>query len=233
MRRKRGRIGAGGGLDYETDLIEERFDGIEVRLHCIRDVEAAIDAMFAELEARGCPDLLEDLCPYFGSLWPAARVLARWMASQGRPAFEGKSVLELGCGLALPSFVAARLGARVWATDRHPDVSRFLERNLAANPGLAIRYESLDWRQGAAPETVDWVLASDVLYEKHQAASLVGFLRATLAPSGRAVILDPNRAYWERLVVLGRGAGLTVRHERLEPFDERDPGHAVLIEIRR
>ena len=47
--------------------------------------------------------------PYWALLWPAGRALAD--ALTGRD-LTGKRVLELGCGLALASVVAARRGAR-------------------------------------------------------------------------------------------------------------------------
>ncbi len=206
----------GEAMRYRVGKVEEVIGPFTIRLQCITDIEKAIDEMFEELEARGCGDLLEDLCPYFGTVWPSARVLAGWAWEQGVFAFKGKRVLELGCGLALPSFVVSRLGAEVLATDLHPDVPEFLSRNLAENPGAAIRYQHLDWK---APRNLksatryDWILASDVLYESNQAESLVDFISQNLARNGHAVITDPGRAYWSTLVEMAENAGLRVTWE--------------------
>lgn len=226
----------GGELRYETSIVEAGIGPLTLRFHCIGNLDQAIDTMFAELEKRGAGDLLEELCPYFGTLWPSARVLGRWVWEQGPQAFAGRRVLELGCGLALPSFVASQMGAHVLATDLHPHVPEFLAENLLANPGIEVGYRRLDWRKPEALPAAsgyDWILASDVLYEKHQADSLIAFLQTALSVRGQAVILDPDRTYWNRLVVLGRQAGFRIHTENLAPLDKNDPTHPVLIRISR
>ena len=100
----------------------------------------------------------------FGVIWPSARALASRLTTHE---LRGRRVLELGCGLALPSLVAAKAGAEVTATDQHPDTERFLAENLERNR-LQVRYARLDWSGAAPPEVpergFDLVLASDVLY---------------------------------------------------------------------
>lgn len=220
-------------MSYRLTAIQEQAGPFVFNLYTLENFESAIDAMFAELEARGSPQLLEELCPYFGTLWPAGRLLGRWIANQGA-AFSGRRVLELGCGLALPSLVASRLGAEVTASDLHPDVPHFLARNLLNNPECSVRYRHLDWRN--PPRSLgqfDWVLGSDVLYEAEQADSLVSFLKATLTPEGKAVIIDPDRSYWNRLVDLARSKGLRVQIAPLEPTQPGDPARAILLCLAR
>src|ERR687897_1647997 len=53
--------------------------------------------------------------PYWARPWPSGVGLAG--ALYDDPPAEGTTVLELGCGLALPSVIAARAGATVLATD--------------------------------------------------------------------------------------------------------------------
>lgn len=222
----------GGSLRYQVHELEEVVGNLRLRLECIADLNQAIDAMFSELESLGSPALLEELCPYFGTVWPSARILARWIQARGETAFRDKTVLELGCGLALPSFAAAALGARVTATDSHPDVEAFLHRNLQLNPGTSIAYRQEDWRDPVVKaERFDWIIGSDILYEKYQAAALIGFLKTTLARGGKAVFLDPNRSYWERLVIFGRHAGFTVRTENLESLSHSEPKEPVLLTV--
>ncbi|MBY0370252.1 methyltransferase domain-containing protein [bacterium] len=203
-------------MHYQTRLSEVRIGPRVYQLHTIENVEVAIDQMFAELESRGAEDLLEELCPYFGTLWPAGQALAEWVWAQGAPAFAGRRVLELGCGLALPSLVAAHLGAHATASDLHPDVPAFLEKNLTANPGLHVGYTALDWRNGTVTETYDWILASDVLYERHHPESLVRFLSRSLGATGRAVVFDPRRSFWEQAKEQARHFGLSARAEELD-----------------
>jgi len=215
-------------MEYKTRLTHYAVGRFAFGLHGIDKVDEAIDAMFAELERRGAPDLLEELCPYFGTVWPSGRSLAEWVAEQAPETFAGKRVLELGCGLALPCFVAAALGAEVTASDLHPDVPSFLQRNLAQNPGVTIRYETLDWRDalGAQSPRFDWILASDVLYERHQPETLARFFRQALSPTGSAVVIDPKRSFWSDLVRQAELHGFT---SHVEPRGEK----AVLLRFAR
>lgn len=70
-------------------------------------------------------------------LWNGSRVVSEWL--EDRPAEVcGRAVLELGAGAALPSIVAASLGARrVVATDYpDPDIVETMERNVDENAAL-------------------------------------------------------------------------------------------------
>src|SRR3954454_11895919 len=53
--------------------------------------------------------------PYWARPWPSGVGLAGHLHDP--PLTPGTTVLELGCGLALPSVIAAQQGARVLATD--------------------------------------------------------------------------------------------------------------------
>jgi predicted nicotinamide N-methyase len=108
-------------------------------------------------------------------LWPAARALAAAM-----PPVAGLDVVELGCGLGVPSLVAAARGARVTATDWAADAVDLLRRNAARN-GVELTVERRDWRD-AWTGRFDLALAADVLYERRNVEPLVERLRA-LAPS--------------------------------------------------
>ena len=91
-------------------------------------------------------------------VWGAAAALAEEL--EGRD-FAGKTVVELGCGCAVASVVAAKRGAaRVVATDASPAVLRRAGRTLALNDcGAAASTAALDWERclgdggdDAAPE---------------------------------------------------------------------------------
>jgi hypothetical protein len=67
-------------------------------------------------------DAHEEYPPYWAQLWPSSVALARAVAI-AKPA--GARVLELRCGLGLPSIAAALSGAHVLATDRSTDALGF------------------------------------------------------------------------------------------------------------
>jgi predicted nicotinamide N-methyase len=132
----------------------------------------------------------EEFLPYWAELWPSGLALARHVATLE---LGGRRVLELGCGLGLPSLAAARAGARVTATDWSPDALAFVARNAALN-GVAIATSVVDWRAAEALEAQapwDLVLAADVLYEARNLAPLLDLL-PRLGPE--VLLADPGRA---------------------------------------
>ncbi len=127
--------------------------------------------------------------PYWSVLWRSGVALAE---EAGCSELSGRRVIELGCGLGLPSIAAARAGAIVTAVDVEPDALVLLERNAAAN-GIELATACVDWADPAAlleDGRVDLVLAADVLYEPGAAAALATTL-PSLAPE--AWVADPSR----------------------------------------
>jgi predicted nicotinamide N-methyase len=108
-------------------------------------------------------------------------------------------VVELGCGLGLPSLAAAGAGADVLATDWAPDAVGLLRENAARN-GLAVRVEIVDWDEpGLLLDEAPWdlVLAADLLYEGRNADRLVELLPHL----GTEVLLaDPARPHARRFL---------------------------------
>jgi predicted nicotinamide N-methyase len=133
--------------------------------------------------------------PYWATPWPSGAVLAGALADDPPP--EGARVLELGCGLALPSIVAARAGADVLATDGSEDAVAFAAHSLALNE-LQGEVAQVDWaEQGdalAARGPWDLVLAADVLYLQGNVDLALGLVPRLVAPGGEIWIADPRRA---------------------------------------
>jgi predicted nicotinamide N-methyase len=139
-----------------------------------------------------------DSIPYFAQLWPAAVALARVLVtppavSAAPPSLGGLRAVELGCGLGLPSIVAARLGAKVLAVDFHPANETLFRRNAELNGIADAEYLTADW--GALPDLppFDLVLGSDLLYERRNLDSLVAAAVRLCAPGARILLSDPGR----------------------------------------
>jgi len=103
-------------------------------------------------------------------------------------------VLELGCGLGLPSLAAALRGADVLATDWAEEAIELLRENAEQN-GAALRVARVRWSE---PEPLlrgvpwDLVLGADLLYEERNADQLA----ALLPRLGHDVLLaEPGRPY--------------------------------------
>lgn len=217
-------------MRFDTRVTAVHVGGLTFEIEELQSFEASVDRLYEHLVSEGRPTDLDELCPYFGVCWPASRGLARWLVEMQGEALRGKRVLELGCGLALPSFAAAAVGASVLATDNHPHVEDFFRRNHARNGSPRARYASLDWRRpGAALPEVDWLVASDVLYDAATADSLADFLAAQLGDRARAAIVDPDRPFLERFLERIEANGFPAMKHELPP----EPGVArlYLVEI--
>jgi predicted nicotinamide N-methyase len=129
------------------------------------------------------------IAPYWAVLWRSGVALAREL--DGEP-LRGLRVVELGCGLGVPSIAAARAGASVLATDAAPEALDLVAQSARAN-GVPVDTAVADW---AMPEGLiehapfDLVLAADVLYERAAVGLLLSLL-PRLAPA--AWLADPGR----------------------------------------
>ena len=140
------------------------------------------------------------IAPYWSVLWRSGVALARELDGG---AVEGLRIVELGCGLAVPSLAAARAGATVLATDGDPEALELVARNAELN---AVRVETatVDWAEpgdlvGQGP--FDLVLAADVLYERESVDLLLSLLPRLAA---EVWLADPGRPAAEELVERAR-----------------------------
>jgi predicted nicotinamide N-methyase len=129
------------------------------------------------------------VAPYWSVLWRSGVTLAREL---DRVPLSGRRVVELGCGLAVPSIAAARAGASVLATDACAEALPLVAQNAHAN-GVQVETATVDWAEpeelvGRAP--FDLVLAADIVYENASIAPLLSLL-PRLAPE--AWFADPGR----------------------------------------
>jgi predicted nicotinamide N-methyase len=130
--------------------------------------------------------------PYWAQPWPSGIALAELVAP---PA--GASVLEIGCGLGLPSLAAARAGARVLATDGSLEAVAYTAHSFALNE-LDGEAAVVDWGTQsdalAARGPWDLVLAADVLYLQANVELALRLLPRLVAPGGEILLADPDRA---------------------------------------
>jgi predicted nicotinamide N-methyase len=170
----------------------------------------------------------EEFLPYWAELWSSGVALAHDVS---RRALRGTAVVELGCGLGLPSIAAALAGGRVLATDWSTEAIRATEENARRN-GVQVETAVVPW---SAPEPIverapwRWVLASDVLYERRNVDLLLDLLPRLVERSGEVLIADPSRRPAERFLELAeerwevrtstspRAARARIHHLRLRP----------------
>ena len=157
-------------------------------------------------EAAGLPDdgAVEwaPVAPYWAVLWRSGVALARELDGE---LLQGLRVVELGCGLGVPSIAAARAGASVLATDESPEALELVVQSARSN-GVRVETAVADWANASPVELLerapfDLVLAADVLYERSAVAQLLSLL-PRLAPV--AWLADPGRPAAEAFVEQAR-----------------------------
>jgi predicted nicotinamide N-methyase len=162
----------------------------EVALRRPRDAEALISEDDFEHE---------EFLPYWAELWASSVALAHDMAGRS---LRGARVVELGCGLGLPSIAAAMAGGRVLATDWSPEAIEATDENARRN-GVRLESAVVSWsRPDALVERGPWryVLASDVLYERRNVELLLGLLPRLVDGRSEVLIADPQRRPAERFL---------------------------------
>ncbi len=182
-------------------------------LTTIRDLDESIDTLcefFGEDDQDN--SLAEEYCPYFGVLWEAGVGLSQHLEKID---VKGKRVLEIGCGLALPSFLVTKKGGDIIATDFHSDVPLFLELNQKAND-INFSYRVMNWRNEIERTKTDLglfdlVIGSDILYESQHPMQVAKALIAFLKPKGKIILADPGRAYIQKFITAMNELGYSER----------------------
>jgi len=166
-----------------------RVGGVELTLERPSEPEALLDEeAFAD----------DEFMPYWAELWPAGLALAEALPER----LDGMRVVELGCGLGVPSLVAAARGAKVTAVDWAADAIALLRENAARNR-LELEAVRADWRSFEG--SFDLALAADVLYEERNVEPLVGLV-LRLAPGALVGLAGRpyEREFLERVGKLAR-----------------------------
>ena len=158
----------------------------------------------------------DERLPYWADIWPSSVILAeRLMELKG----DGKTALELGCGVGLSTLAATSAGFDVLSTDYYEDALDVTRANVFRILGKSAKTRLVDWRH--FPDdlgTFDLVFASDVLYEKEYAALLPGLFARSLAAGGVALVADPGRIAVPVFLEACEAARLKIRKKQTRPF---------------
>lgn len=172
----------------------------------LEDPDAPLDQLTDEEFQR-----TDERMPYFGHIWPSAEALVEHLLSS-RP-LEGKTVLDLGCGLGPCGLAAARQGGAVTFLDWEPRALEILAASIAEQPTIVsqARMVAADWRE-VPPDLgkFDLILAADVLYEARNGPPVAKLIASHLAPDGEAWVADPGRLHAIHFRDQASTAGLAV-----------------------
>ncbi|GLX83688.1 class I SAM-dependent methyltransferase [Thalassotalea eurytherma] len=165
--------------------------------------------------------------PIFGVVWPSSVVLANHVLGLNT---SGKRILEVGCGMALTSHLLNKQQADITATDYHPEVEGFLERNTQLNNGNKIDFERVDWEDDSSDLGLfDLIIGSDLLYEDQHIALLAQFIENHTHPKSQVILVDPGRGRKNKLTKQMTAFGFSHDHIKPEHTDYLDAAFKGVI----
>lgn len=216
----------GGWRDCELDIA-----GVRLRLTIPADPDQLLDAHVAAIECAEVQAQAERPDPYWAALWSAARPTAEAVVRARWPA--GATALELGCGVGLVGLAALARGLHVTFSDHTPQAIRIALENARRNGYTDARSQVIDWHSPPRA-SFDIILASDVLYQRENHASLVYAIERLLAPHGVCWIGDPGRCIVsDFLLTASRSFDIHIRDQSARPCTQPTVGQFQLLELRR
>jgi predicted nicotinamide N-methyase len=175
-------------MQEKFNIIEIQIGNARLKLWSLKDFDREFNAHFEEHKADA---VKVENPPLYGILWPSASGLATLL--QARRDLRGKRVLEIGCGLGLPSLICAQQGADVTAMDKHWDAGLAVRENAKLNQ-LPLRYEEGSFEDSKLQlGTFDMIIASDILYEPNFFSALENFILRHARRPCEIIIADPGR----------------------------------------
>lgn len=129
---------------------------------------------------------------YWARLWPTALAMAAFIDRQPEWV-RGQRCLELGAGLGLVSFTAARYAASVLASDLSVDSLLVMEKTKQAGAFDNVTVLQIDWAAVPTELAFEVILLSDVNYDPAAFASLSATLRMFLQQGKKIILGSPQR----------------------------------------
>jgi len=180
-------------------------------------------------------DPSQKLDPFGLVAWPGAVVAAREL--QGYKEVSDQTVLILGGGVGIEAQAAAQLGAKVIATDIHPETQELLQYG-AQQAGLSIETQLLDFCSDQPLPSCDVMVAADVLYNDKLAQLVVERCAQAYQMGATVLVTDSQRfvhgfdqdlsrllgiqCHWEpRKIDSFQGSGILVDADQTYDVDTR------------
>ena len=196
-------------LRYQTIEIGHK----DIHLCTLRDTQQ-FSVPKGEAERLG---ICDSSWPLFGVLWPSSLVLANHMLDYD---IKDKRILEVGCGIGLSSIVLNQRHADITATDYHPKVETFLDRNTRLNNNKDINFARVDWNdKNSDLGQFNLIIGSDLLYEDQQVPLLARFIDRHANPDCKVILVDPGRGRRNKISNKLLKFGFNNRHIKPEHTD--------------
>lgn len=166
--------------------------------------------------------------PIFGVVWPSSVVLAHFVCDYN---IGSKRVLEIGCGTAISSLLLNKQNIDITATDYHPEVEAFLNRNSKLNGDANIPFERTGWADSNdSLGCFDLIIGSDLLYEEEHIGLLSDFIFAHSNPECEVILVDPGRGRKSKMAKKMNELGYAssfFKPENIDVIDNDFKGHIL------
>eukprot|EP00980_Cylindrotheca_fusiformis_P006493 scaffold1378_cov137-Cylindrotheca_fusiformis.AAC.6 len=128
------------------------------------------------------------------SIWSASLVLARWLHTKS---WDNSTIVELGAGCGVPGLTVASCNPnprRVFVTDLNPQTVENLGYNIKLNEFDNVEALRMDWCDKSTwpKEKVDYVVGSDLVYQKSLVPLLSGVVMELMNAGGIFFYVAPE-----------------------------------------
>jgi predicted nicotinamide N-methyase len=130
--------------------------------------------------------------PFWSRAWPSSIALSHFIEND--PSFvTGRKIIELGAGLAIPSFVASRYASAVLATDYLDEAVVLMDENINALKLGNVKAEKLNWNDLPGIIQADTVIMSDLNYWPSEFSRLFAIIQNFLLSGSTILLATPQR----------------------------------------
>lgn len=130
--------------------------------------------------------------PFWAKCWPSSLAMLTFLKNNDY-LIANKVVLELGAGIGLPSFFAAKMAASVVITDYAAEAVELMQFNIDKLQISNAKALKLDWNDFAGEIAADIILLSDINYDEKDFESLKSVLNTYLKRGATILLATPYR----------------------------------------
>jgi len=134
-----------------------------------------------------------DYIPYWAEFWPSCHIMASEILDKYN--FNNDEVLELGSGNGISGLSIPLKNGEIIYSDYDPNSYPFIRINHFLNHSEIPKVLKLDWTQNKHPNKYNWLIASDLAYEKRLYGPLIQSMNKLLTPSGKILLTEPERSF--------------------------------------
>ncbi len=130
--------------------------------------------------------------PFWAKCWPSSLAMLTFLKNNDQ-FIANKTVLELGAGIGLPSFFAAKMAASVVITDYAAEAVELMQFNIEKLQISNATALKLNWNDFAGEIAADIILLSDINYDEKDFESLKSVLNTYLKRGATILLATPYR----------------------------------------